>query len=155
MNRQIEILTLDKISLDEFSEFIIQVNNDFIPPLLDRIDIELFFNKIKCYSNSFICRVDNRIAGLLILYANNFEEKKAYISLLATKSEYRCMGIATKLLSTSFDYARIRGMLNIGVHTFKDSLVEYYMKRGFSVVSQEYSNERKVDRYYLEKKLKQ
>lgn len=58
----------EKISFEDFFIFLQAVEEDFVPPLLDRIDINAYYNKINEYANNGrvllsrrTCRLDNFI----------------------------------------------------------------------------------------------
>lgn len=56
-----------------------------------------------------------------------------YISNIAVKKEFRGMGIAHKLLYSSYELAKNKGYDKIVLHANNDRLVDYYKNFGFKI----------------------
>lgn len=53
--------------------------------------------------------------------------------IIAVKKEFRGMGIAHKLLYSSYEFAKNKGYNKIVLHANNDRLVDYYKNFGFKI----------------------
>ena len=135
-----------------FADFINEVSDDFLPPLLGRIDINEYIEKLKTYASYSIAYNDGIVAGIILFYCNNYDTKDAYITLLAVRKEYRRMHIASMLLEKSIDFVRMQNMKTVSIHTNNEHAKDCYVKTGFHVVEMtEVSGT--LTRYFLRKSL--
>ena len=67
---------LSDISEADFEKFIIKISDDFMVPLLPRIDVHETYTKFKNLAVSVVCLESNKIVGLAATYCNNLETKK-------------------------------------------------------------------------------
>lgn len=142
-----------KLSYTEFYYFIKKNDQDFIPPLLNRINIEEFYNKTDSLANTVGCYYNNQLIGLCIFYANNYESNKAYITYLAIDKNFRGRNIAGEILKIVFTNAKEAGMNTVGIHTNNIIAKECYVKNGFILKDSFFEEKYNVVRYYLEKVL--
>lgn len=141
------------IPYTEFYDFINSVNEDFVPPFTQRVNIEVYYTKLKKYSTFIICKHENRIVGMLLMYNNNFIERHAYITFVAVLAEYRGRGIATRLLELSFINAKEHNMNSIGLDTNNDDAIRLYKDVGFKEVDVVFMEKDKKKRFHLVKEL--
>ena len=94
--------------------------------------------------------IDKKVAGFISYYANNYETKTAFISMIIVKKEFSKRGIGTKLLEYACKESIKRGMENISLEVdFKNAnAISFYFKNNFH---QEVS--KKDGMLYLTKKL--
>lgn len=137
----------------EFYKFINSINEDFIPPFTQRVNIEAYYNKLKQYSTAILCKHENRIVGMLLMYDNNIVDRYAYITFTAVLAEYRGKGIATKLLKQSFINAKEHNMNSIGIDTSNADAMRLYKDVGFKEVDVVFMEQHKIKRYHLVKEL--
>ena len=121
------------LTFDQFQSFIKEVEQDFVPPLLDRVNIAEFYNKVNSLAVLYGCYRKDELIGLCIFYANDFETKKAYVTFLAVDRKHRGNNIAGELLKDVCIYAKEQGMESIGLHTYNIIAKECYLKNGFSL----------------------
>ena len=142
---------LSDISESDFEKFIIKISDDFVVPLLPRIDVHETYNKFKNLAVSVVCLESNKIVGLAATYCNNQETRKGYTTFVGADKEYRGNHIGTNLMLLTIDEARKKGMVMIGVHTNNPIAKRMYENIGFSQVD----NRSGIHSYnwYLEKKL--
>lgn len=141
------------LSFDEFYSFIKGVEEDFVPPLLARINIIEFYNKVKSLANIIGCYYKNELIGLCIFYENNHETKKAYINFIAIHKNFRGKNIAGNILERVCSHAKKQGMKTIGINTNNIIAKKCYIKNGFILKESFYEEKYNVVRYYLEKAL--
>lgn len=142
-----------KLSLDNFFTFVQKVEQDFVPPFLERLDIVSFYNKINKLANIVGCYHKNELIGLCIFYANNLNTKKAYINFIAIDRNFRGRNIAGEILKIVFTSAKEAGMNTVGIHTNNIIAKECYIKNGFILKDSFFEEKYNVIRYYLEKTL--
>lgn len=141
---------LSNVSRDAFHAFITKISNDFIPPLLPRIEIDCYYEKLRTLANAVVCLEREKVVGLAVTYCNNIDTKQAYIPFVGVDRDYRGCHIATTLIEKSKVCATQYGMSKIGIHTNNPHAKDLYIKCGFKIIRSEYNYEIQVERYYLE-----
>lgn len=142
---------LSYVSLESFRSFIKKASCDFLPPLLPRIDVDLYYEKLSKLATSVVCMDGDKMVGIVAVYCNNMETKVAYIPLVCVDVESRGQHIATELMNRAISLVKSRGMLKIGIHTNNKFAKSLYVKMGFQLIWARYQTDIKTDRYYLEK----
>lgn len=148
----IEYITNKKdIEISDLSEFIYEVDGDFVPALSGRVNIDEWTKKLINFAEIVAARNEKgKIVGLLAYYANDKETHKGYIPYLAVSSTCRNQGIAIQMLQLCFGQSDKAGMKVIGVHTNNPKAKRLYEKTGFTEKESHYLEEYKLVRYYLE-----
>lgn len=122
------------LTYDEFTEFITHVSQDFVPPILERIEIKQFYDKITSLASIITCRKNNRLVGLCIFYCNDNITFQAYLNLIAVSSHHRGKGIASKLCHLMETKSKKEGMTHLSMHTNSEMALKLYNKLGYSVI---------------------
>ena len=134
-----------------FVSFINLVSNDFVPPLLSRIDVHKYFSKINTYGRCVQCRCEGQLIGLIIFYSNNFDTDKAFVTFLAVLPEYRGMKISSILINKVCTIARDNNKIILAIETNNEHAKDCYLHLDFLIINkQELPNH---TRYYMEKVL--
>ena len=120
-----------KVSKDAFCRFITKISDDFVPPLLPRIDIDDYYAKLKSFATVVVCMDEDSIVGLAATYCNNRDTKMAYTPLVGVDKNYRGRHIATELMEKTIACAKHSGMKKIGIHTNNPHARDLYIKCGF------------------------
>lgn len=125
-----------QVNLKLLKEYVKSTSEDFIPPLVGRVDIDTWTEKI--YNNGYVILslFKGTIVGAIFFYANDEINKMAYVSYLSVNSEFRSQGIASELLRLCFHKSSENGMTEIGVHTHNPKALRLYQKIGFEVHEQ-------------------
>ena len=142
---------IEKLSYKAFLSFIKDVEQDFVPPLLDRIDVETYYNKVNTYAAFIECYHDNDLVGLLISYVNNKETRKGFVTFIAVKNCYRGNGIAGNLLDKACEFAKYNGMSVLGIDTNNIIARDCYIKNGFKLIESHRQENSLLERFYLER----
>ena len=89
--------------------------------------------------------------GFAGFYCNDLSEKKAFLSLIAVKSDYRKMGIGKLLINNVQKYCISSGMNSLFLEVRKDnqSAMKFYSGIGFELTK----TQQKKDSYLMYKKL--
>ena len=143
----------EKISFEDFFIFLQAVEEDFVPSLLDRIDINAYYNKINEYATMVECYCQEELVGLIISYDNDVDSRRGYVTFCAVKGDYRGNNIAGKLLERACTHAKAQGMRVMGLHTYNEIAKRCYMKNGFTIKESIFIKEYNLTKYYLERKL--
>lgn len=85
-----------------------KVSCDFLPPLLPRIDVDLYYEKLSKLATSVVCMDGDKMVGIVAAYCNNMETKVAYIPLVCVDVEYRGQHIATELMNRAISLVKSR-----------------------------------------------
>ena len=151
MNDKLTLIENEKLSEEDFVSFINLVSNDFVPPLLSRIDVHKYFSKINTYGRCVQCRCEGQLIGLIIFYSNNFDTDKAFVTFLAVLPEYRGMKISSILINKVCTIARDNNKIILAIETNNEHAKDCYLHLDFLIINkQELPNH---TRYYMEKVL--
>ena len=107
-------------------------------------------NKISKYADFYAVFCPN-VVGYLAIYANNYIDKIAYITLIAVVPEYQNMGIGKMLLKKCEQIAVNKGFKVVRLEVKKNNTnaIMFYKRNGFNIIDDASSNS-----YYMEKDLK-
>ena len=75
--------------------------------------------------------VDNNLAGMVGYYANDYELKKAYLSIIVIRKEYQGYGIGSKLLQMFIEESKSKGMnvCRLEVGCYNEKAISFYLKK--------------------------
>ena len=121
------------------------------PHLIEKIDsYESYADKLDRFAEVYCAYKDDMIFGLLVLYANDIENREGYISLIGIKKDFEHMGLGTYLLNEAMNIAGTKGMKYIKLEVDNDNLhaVKFYERNGFCVCGETGNNSK-----YMIKKL--
>ena len=110
-------------------------NEDFIPPLDNKVNIQEYATKIFKKSVTFEAWDDDIMVGLVAAYFNDVEVKTGYITNVSIISEYRGKCIACNLLNKCIAYARKNNFkcICLEVSALNSHAVLIYKRIGFQV----------------------
>ncbi len=114
--------------------FLEEINYDFTPELSAKVSLPEFVDKI--FSKAILITVgeSNMLKGLVVMYCNDEETHRAYISLVGVKQEVRGQGIAKKMLMDAIAVAKQCRMFTIGIHSNNPIALSLYKKMGFETI---------------------
>ena len=99
--------------IDKIANFLMKIDNDFVPKLSERIkklsDTSSFISYAKKLSNKStraiaIDKSSNTIIGMIAFYSNDMKNFESYIPIVAVLEEYRGMGVGNQLLKMCIEY---------------------------------------------------
>ena len=121
------------VQKDKIEEFLRQVDASFPVPLSIKQDLSLFANKLCEKATLCFHRDGDEIAAMVAGYTDNVIENKAYISIVATKEQYRGRGYAAACIKEFIQICEEKGL--DGVHLYTDAsnlpAICMYQKNGF------------------------
>lgn len=101
------VAILETQQRNEFYQFVLSVDNLFLNPLSNRINLEEWVDKT--ISNGFVLLEINEkgeIVGFISGYANNLKTKIAYINAVAVSPSFQGQGISKKLFHEFILYCK-------------------------------------------------
>lgn len=121
-------------NLEKIQTFLAQVNDEYCPPLDTKVILRAYSEKILDHSILFVEEIDGiGIVGMVVLYCNNENEKRAYIPLVGVLPAYQRRGIAKRLMQEAIAYVRLQGYKVLGIHSNNMVAVKLYGKLSFVV----------------------
>ncbi|WP_303837714.1 GNAT family N-acetyltransferase [Ruminococcus flavefaciens] len=124
--------------------------NDRLPPLQGEEGyVDSVSDKIAKNGIALCMLLKNTIIGFFTMYANDHENRKAFISFIAVDSSYRAAGYGTMLLKKAVQTAKENNMELMKLEVLKDNVIaqNFYKKHGFYTIGESENS------IYLAKKL--
>ncbi len=120
-------------SEQEIYSHLMKCNEDFVPHLEKKVNIQEYSRKIFGKAVTFEAWADGILAGLVAAYFNDPENRFGYITNVSRMKRYAGLGIASRLMNLCIRYARQRNFKEIRLEVHKDSsaAVSLYRKSGF------------------------
>ena len=122
-------------SVSEILNFLIQCDEDFIPPLSSRVTLNHYADKIAQKSKRFEAWHEDQLIGLVAMYCNDSENSKAFITNVSVQSAFARRGVAKKLLQQCIEHAKLNEIQQICLEVGSDNLSarRLYDRLGFNV----------------------
>lgn len=134
--RKIFSFKINKIDLESIHSYLINRNNDFTPPLSEKLDIYEFASKMFKYANIYTVSYQDSIVGMTGCYANNFKTLEAYITNTSIHPSYYGTGLASELMKFCIKDISSKGFKSIKLEVHKDNAraINFYKKMGFEIL---------------------
>lgn len=118
----------------------------FIPPLVPRIKLEEYADKISKYATHFSAYYNNEIVGLMACYFNHPQKEIGFITSISVIKNFQDKGIAIKLIEESIRYAKSQKYKKLRLEVFQQNLpaITLYHKMLFFI------SEEKETTYYMD-----
>lgn len=127
------VQSVQKPTLEQIEEFLIAVDHDFPVPISKKVDLKEYAKKL--FENATICYEyqNGVIAAMVAGYTKNLTENLAFVSIMATRKEYRGHGFASKQLAKFLEECRKVEASGAHVYAVESNLpaVATYKKLGF------------------------
>ena len=106
----------------------------FVPTLSGRVQIVDYAQKIASRAIRFEAWSENTLVGLVAAYSDDRQRRMAYITTVSILPEWTRRGIATRLVLSAVEYARLQRLRRISLEVARDqrSAIHLYEKCGFS-----------------------
>lgn len=110
-----------------------QCDNDFIPLLSKRVNINDYSKKIADNAITFEAWKGDKLIGLIATYFNNAENQTAYITSVSVLKEQMGLGIASELLKKCIEFAKQKNYkkINLEVNIGNKPAISFYKKFNF------------------------
>lgn len=145
-NSDRRVVSTQGVDVDKIYIFLAHINSEYNPPLDTKVELHQYAEKILNNAVLFVEMVGDDIVGMVVLYCNDDNTKKAYIPLVGVLPTYQHRGIASKLMKEAISLVREQGYKLIGIHSNNMVAVHLYSKLGFTV---EDDSERKYMELYI------
>lgn len=122
-----------KVNAKQIEEFLTDVDKDFPVAISDKVDLKEYSNKLSEKATIVTEIKDNKIACMVAGYTENTEDNLAYVSIMATRKEFRGQGFAGATLSKFIDKCKQKGLKAVHLYTKKENQQarSVYSKLGF------------------------
>ena len=112
----------------------LEENPNFLPFTNDENNV--FFLKIDQHAEFLKYYFDAKLVGFIACYCNNYDSKKAFISLVLIDKYYRGRGISKKIFDQLFGLLKEKKFTNCGLEVRRDNVnaINLYKSLGFKSV---------------------
>ncbi len=135
MSIKIEVVNKSNLTVDCLFKLLSKLDSAYIPSISSLVDIEEYSNKLYTFADLLILKNNGLEIGICALYANNYENKIAYISSIGILPEYQGYGFGSKLVNAAFELVSQKGFLYVDLEVYKENIKAYkfYLKNGFEL----------------------
>lgn len=133
--------------LESIYTFLVEINDEYNPPLDAKVDLHQYAEKILDNAVLFVEDDNSKIVGMVVLYCNDINGEKAYIPLVGVLPAYRRWGIAKKLMLEAISYVNSKEFKVVGIHSNNPIAVKAYCDLGFDIIEDD-------ERKYMELMIK-
>jgi len=132
VNTSIEYF-VDRASEDQIAEHLARCDEDFVPPLSRRYNINDYARKIAEKAVRFEAWSEGVLIGLAAAYCNDQQYRIAYLTSVSVLGPWKRKGIAARLLEGCFQHAKTSGMTRIDLEVARADprAIALYEKSGF------------------------
>lgn len=123
-------------SIGQIHEFLNAVEGDFGVPLSQKCDLRELAEKFYDKATLSVRWIGGHIAGAVFGYTEGLEDDSAYISVVATRPEYRGRGIARHCVEEFLEVCHDQGIASCRLYTTPDNeaALALYQQLGFEVL---------------------
>ena len=132
--------------LERIQVFLAKVNDEYRPPLDTKVNLQAYAEKIQDHAVLFVEENGIDFVGMVVLYCNDENEKRAYIPLVGVLPAWQRRGIAGRLMREAISYVKQKEYKVLGIHSNNMVAVKMYGKLGFVVKD---DSERKYMELYI------
>jgi len=120
-------------AVNEIFSHLKECNENFTPPLDDRVNIEEYAKKIFDKSVTFEAWQDQLLVGFIAAYFNDNFSGSAFITNVSIVRNFMRLGIASRLLNLCIGYASQNNFkkLKLEVNRHNNSAIRLYDRLGF------------------------
>ena len=101
-------------------------------------DFDTYLEKIYQNAYTYVAKIEDEIVGIIIFYANDFDTKTAFITLIEVNQAYRKHHIGKALMGECFSISKSLGMQKINLEVAKDNegAIVFYKKLHFGTIGE-------------------
>lgn len=129
------VCQIESITFDELLAYMSLQGSDSFPSFKDESWLQTFVTKLYNYAEFCLCRDNSKLIGMIAFYANG-QEAYAYISHVYVSSDYRHIGLFSRMLSIVEEYIQYKGFDEIRLEVDDDNFVaqQCYLTNGFEIM---------------------
>lgn len=121
--------------IEKLKNFLCKIDKRLPVSLSSRVNINEY--AIKVIERGIVLCVEHAtgIIGAILFYANDFNNKQAYLTLIATLEEYENRGVGHCLMSAMEKVVKDKGLKTIHLDTdvSNKKAIEFYCKNGYHI----------------------
>jgi len=127
-------LKVDTASAPAIAEHLRRCDEDFVPRLSDRVEIDEYSRKIVRRATRFEAWASGSLVGLVAAYFNP-DRQTAFITTVSVDPGHRNRGLASRLVAQCIAYAEERGesRVQLEVDGANGPAIDLYKAQGFRV----------------------
>lgn len=120
-------------TIKDVFEHLVKCNENFIPPLDQKVDMAAYSQKIAKNSITFEAWVNDELAGLIAAYFNDEKKQSGFITNVSTLKKYAGNRIASHLMENCISYGVQQQFSEISLEVLEDNIIaiKLYKKYGF------------------------
>lgn len=111
-----------------------ECNDNFYPPLTERVDLEEYSRKLFEKSLTFEAWKEGALAGLLAAYFSQGADRPVFITNVSVLKKFMGLGIASELLGRCIQYAADENFTEIKLEVNNESIHAINLYRKFDFV---------------------
>lgn len=107
---------------------------DLLPdPLSERVNIPEYAEKLLKFADIIYAKHEDRVIGIMAVYANDMQTKIAHFPLLFVANQYQHKGVGKVLILQAIALAKSRNMGSVWAYVHKDNdrAINFVYKLGF------------------------
>jgi len=105
-------------------------DDDFVPALSSRVDLEAYSRKILVNATRFEGWADEVMVGLVALYCDTADRQTAFITNVSVLPQATRQGLAKRLVQEAITHASGLGFRNIALEVLADNVAAIALYRG-------------------------
>lgn len=125
--------------MKRLSGLLTRLGSRFTPDLSSRVDLDAYARKLAGAAVVIFAYTDDRDIGMAAFYANDRKTRLGYLSAIVIEAKYEGAGVASNLLDQALKGSARCGMksLRLAVSVRNSRALEFYLRKGFEVVSRQ------------------
>lgn len=131
---EFEHITYSDINEVRLGELVKDLDNEYIPPISSLVDdLQDYIGKMIKNAIIVIAKSNGEDIGFIATYCNDTSKRKAYITSIAVKKDFRLKKIGKKLVDIAIDDSMEKDMLTIELEVQQENIlaINFYTKYGF------------------------
>lgn len=132
-----KIMHLNREQQDEerLLKIVQRLDSCFIPPLSTVVALDNYCQKLTAYAENLLLNFDGQDIGFVCFYANDAQQKTAFITAIAVDPDYAHRGLGMRLLEAAFSQSKALGMklIRLEVNKHNQAALALYRKAGFTM----------------------
>ena len=122
--------------IEKLKKFLWKIDDRLPTPLSCRVEIDAYATKIISFGMVLCIEQENEIISAILFYANDFNQRKGYLSLLGTLENHEGKGYGRKLMTKVEHVAKEKGMKALYLHTEKNNekALTLYKRIGYKII---------------------
>lgn len=133
------IRRLGERNYEQIVEYLKRTDRIYPVPMSQRVNIETHAAKVLSKGVVIAAIHKGEIVGILLGYANDMENRRAYLGTLGIAPGFRSMGIGAVMVQEFEHYAEENEMQTVALHAHRDNYraIKFYEKNGYTLTFDE------------------